>query len=141
MNIIELQENFEKACYYYACKYSNVESFEGLHEANYVENEDKKPRTPNYYKRITKWNHDSPVPTDEQLMKFSVKEVNEFYDSLIPTFTFIQQRLMNCSDSRLNSLDRSYFKEGDMIFNPEKTGLKIFLNSNFYEIAIGKVAV
>lgn len=139
MNIIELQENFEKTCFYYACKHGPVESFEELHEANYVENKDKKPREPNYYKRITKWNHTSPKPTDDELMKFSVKEVNEFYDSLVPSFTFIQQRLINCSDSRLKNLDKRYFKDGDMVFNHEKTGLKIFLGSDFYEIAIGKV--
>ncbi len=80
MNSIELQDNFEKACFYYASKFDVVESFNGLLIAEYQENKNKKDGEPNYYKVITKWNHKSSQPKDAELMKFTTKEVNEFYE-------------------------------------------------------------
>ncbi len=81
MNIIELQENFEIACFYYADQIEKVESFEKLLVADYSKNPDVKTGEPNYYKVITQWNHSSKQPTDDELMVYTVQEVQNYYNS------------------------------------------------------------
>jgi len=133
MTLLELQENYLKACFYYA---SYVNGFDAqvdettFCEIGSVENVNAgQPGEPNNLYVITTWNHSSVQPTDAQLMAYSVAQVQQFWRVMVDLPTLIKlSSLFRITEAEKVQIHSSKLEDGFFIFNETNDGIEVYVN-------------
>lgn len=139
MDIVELQNNFTSACLIYALKNGEVLTNErDLFKAHYIENNNKSIKS-NELIEITEWNHPSTKPTNEDLMKITIDEINEFNDEKeelknISNFQIPKIRKFNCLE-KINQNNQN--KQGCcFVYVEDEQKLKVNINGKWFNIVL-----
>jgi len=129
MNYLTLQENYLKACQYYA---NNISP--DLCELEWVKNVyNNQNDGVNYYQVITKWNHWRKKPTYEDLMKYTLEEINDYHESMINH----PKQLKEYSFFKTDTTKRDKIRgsvNGDCIFNTDSKKIEVFVDGEWKKV-------
>jgi hypothetical protein len=128
MNFLQLCSNFHQACLKYANDIDPVTDSGNLWKGHFVPNPDwKSDADPLNVIVIDQWNHSSTQLTKEQLMQYTVDQVNAVYDSE-ETFPeqLTTQRIPKWTEAEKKRVPKRKLEEGDIIYNKTTKRLEIF---------------
>jgi hypothetical protein len=137
MNLLQVESYFREACLKYANDYSPGFDVDRLWVGHYIPNPDKKTDAdPNSRTVITAWNHSSPQPTIEQLMKYTVQEVTNDYDSLMTPLPdeLSDAKVSKWVEPQKQRVPKRKLNEGDMIYNKTKRLPEVFTNDDWAQV-------